>query len=779
MKFSDKFISATKKYTTFTEHIPAPLMRKSFQVSKQLDSADLTISGLGFYKLYINGKEITKGLLAPYISSPDHIVYYDEYNITPLLKQGENVIGVILGNGMQNAPGGEIWDFDKALWRSAPKLALTLECKYADGEEFEFEADESFRVSESPIWFDDLRCGVFYDATKEQSGWSEPGFDDSGWGYAHFCEKPRGEARICEAEPIVGTQRIAPVSITKGSIKDYTPDQRVNVVAPEQPISTVGHIYDFGVNSAGVFEFRIHSAEPGRRIEFFTSEILDENGDLMMTTFSNFYPKYYAQRDIYICKGGDEVFVPDFTYHGYRYCLVVGLDDSEATPDALTFIRANSDLEEKGGFSCSDETLNKLQNMTRNSDLSNFYYFPTDCPHREKNGWTGDASLSAEHMLLNLGVEKSYLEWLRNIRKTQREDGSLPGIVPTGGWGYHWGNGPVWDSVLTALPFYTYKYRGDIRILEENATNILRYVNYISDSRNADGLVEIGLCDWLHPNRGASDPKCPLVVTDSITSLAICGMASYIFNELGKTAQRDFAFEIYSELKSAIRENLVDFTKMTLLGDTQTGLAQAIYFSVFEKSEASLAVKRLVKLIEDNNGLFDTGIVGGRYIFNVLSDYGYADLAYKMIVGPQFPSFGFWIEKGATSLWESFYPEHIDSLNHHLWGNISAWFIKSIAGIRVNPACDDISRVDIKPNFIEGLTSAQGWHNSINGKISVEWQRDGDTVTIKINIPQGSHGKLYLPDGWITDAKHYPKDSVNFMNLDAETIVTAVKKSSV
>lgn len=776
MKFSNSFISASYKYTTYTEHIPAPLLRKEFSVEKPLDSACLTISGLGFYKLFVNGTEITKGLLAPYISNPDHIVYFDEYDIKPMLKDGMNVIGVILGNGMQNAPGGKIWDFDTAPWRSAPKLALTLECEYSDGEKFEFEADDSFRVSESPIWFDDLRSGVFYDATKEQPGWSEPGFDDSSWGYAHFCERPRGEKRLCQAEPVKINKRIAPVSIKKGGVRDYEPDDRMSCDTPEKPMSTNGHIFDFGINTAGVFEFRIRSAEPGRRIEFFTSEVLDENGDLMTTTFSNFYPKYYAQRDIYICKGGDEVFVPDFTYHGYRYCLVVGLEDSEATAETLTCLRANSAVEEKGGFSCSDKTLNRLQSMVRNSDLSNFYYFPTDCPHREKNGWTGDAALSSEHMLLNLGVENSYIEWLRNIRKTQREDGALPGIIPTGGWGYEWGNGPVWDSALTFIPFYTYKYRGDKRILEENAASILRYVNYISQKQNKKGLVAFGLGDWLHPNRDAGKPKCPLVVTDSITSLAICGMAAFIFNELGMTAQRDFAHDIYCRLRAAIRAYLVDFKRMTVLGDTQTGLAMAIYFPVFEDYEKPRAVKRLVKLIEENNGLLDTGMVGGRYIFHALSDNGYADLAYRMIVGPEFPSYGFWIEKGATSLWESFYPEHLDSLNHHVWGDVSAWFIKAVAGIRINPKCDDTSNLEIRPSFIEGLTSAQAWHASVNGKVSSEWRKDGDTVTVKVSIPQGSYGTLFLPDGWVTDRRHYPKDAVNFMELEAETVVTAVKK---
>lgn len=775
MKFSKKFISATHKYTTFFEHVSAPLLRKSFEITKPLSSASLTICGLGFYKLYINGKEITKGLIAPYISNPDHIIYYDEYNIAPLLKTGKNTIGVILGNGMQNAPGGTVWDFDQAQWRSSPKLALNLEAAFINGEVFELEADESFRVSESPIWFDELRCGVFYNALKEQDGWSEPDFDDREWGYAHFCEMPRGEARLCEAEPVCASERISPVKITKGALKDYETFDKV-WASLEIPETTQGFIYDFGVNSAGVFEFKINNAKPGQRIEFFSGETLDENGDLYIDNFGINFPKYYGQRDIYICKGGKESFVPDFTYHGFRYCLVIGLDENQATTDALTYITAHTKLKEMGGFSCSDETANRLQAITRRSDLANLFYFPTDCPQREKNGWTADAALSAEHMLLNLSVEKSYLEWLRNIRKAQNEKGALPGIVPTPGWGYHWGNGPAWDSVLTYLPFFTYQYRGERKIIEENAASILRYINYLSDNKNKDGLIEIGLCDWLHPGRAPEDPKCPLIVTDSIISMSICAMAAFMFDEINKPVQRDFALSLYNDFKAAIRTNLVDFYKMTLLGDTQTGLALAIYYGIFEKSEIPLAVKRLVKLIDENNGLLDTGCIGGRYIFHVLSDNGYAELAYSMIEGPDYPSYGFWLNKGATSLWESFTLGHIDSLNHHFWGDISAWYIKAVAGIRINPSFNDVSRVDIRPNFISKLSFAQAWHNSINGKVSVRWDKADDKVTIKVNIPQGSSGRLYLPDGWVTAAGEYPHDSVDFINLKAETVVEAVRK---
>lgn len=778
MSFSNKFISATYKYTDFFEHIPAPLFRKEFYTEKSLKNASITITGLGFYKLYINGRDITKGFLAPYISNPDHIIYFDEYNITPLLKKGKNVIGVMLGNGMQNCPGGRIWDFDLAKWRSAPKLALCCEGEYENGDTFSFEADESFRTSESPIWFDDLRCGVFYNALKEQEGWSSPLFDDSEWGYAHFCEAPRGRMKLCEAPPITAAERISPVSITEGGIKHYTPGRREEWKTLEQPESLNGFVYDFGVNSAGVFEFKIEGAEPGRRIEFFTSEVLDDEGNVDPYTFSAFYPEFYAQRDIYICKGGKESFIPDFTYHGYRYCLVTGLKKEEATEDALTYIVAHSSLREKGGFKCSDDMLNALQKATRVSDLANFYYFPTDCPHREKNGWTGDASVSAEHMLMNLSPETSYREWLNNIRAAMKEDGSLPGIIPTAEWGYHWGNGPMWDSVLTNIPFFTYKYRGDKTILEENADSILRYINYISNKRDEDGLIAIGLGDWLHPNRGSGNPKCPLIVTDSIISMAICDMASFIFNEIGRKAQSEFAKALKNEFRDAIRKNLVDFNKMSVLSDTQTALSMAIYYGVFDKNEIPFAIQRLVKIIHDSNDLLDGGFLSGRYLFHVLSDNGYADLAYKIIAGPAFPSYGYWLSHGATSLWEDFYPETRNSMNHHFWGDISNWFIQGITGIKLNPENNSTKRVDIRPNFISALTFAEGWHDSPEGRIYVRWDKCGDEATIIILVPETVKGRLYLPDGWITKECEYPNDGVNFVNLSPEMKLELITKEA-
>ena len=186
------------------------------------------------------------------------------------------------------------------------------------------------------------------------------------------------------------------------------------------------------------------------------AEYCSADGEMSFENIARFYPQGFAQRDVYICKGdGTEEYVPSFTYHGGRYVMVIGADESQIAPDTVTMLVQNSDLSERGSFCCSDPIANRLQQNARISDLANFVYFPTDCPHREKNGWTGDAALSAEHMLQNLGVERSYKQWLRMICAAQREDGALPGIIPTSGWGFAWGNGPVWDQVIVELPYQT------------------------------------------------------------------------------------------------------------------------------------------------------------------------------------------------------------------------------------------------------------------------------------------------------------------------------------
>lgn len=745
MVFPGKFICAGTKMNSYQSFVPSPYFRKEFFAS----SADgrLLVSGLGFYRVWINGTEITKGLLAPYISNPDDIVYFDEYDLSEHIRANEkNVLAFQLGNGMINAPGGEIWDFDKAAFRSVPKLAFALET----GGKL-IEADESVKRAPSPVYFDDLRAGVRYDARKEIPGWNLPEFDDSGWENAVFADAPKGSERLCEAPPVVVTGRFRARAIRPGCAAPYASDRGVSVVyAPEDRTDPrTGFLYDFGFNNAGIVRLKIRG-KAGQRVilrfgEMLTDGALDYNN-------INYCPEGFAQQDVYICKGeGEEIFEPPFTYHGFRYCLVSGIEKEQATRDLLEYLVCTSAPEEKGGFICSDETANTLYKMCDASDRSNFFYFPTDCPHREKNGWTGDAALSAEHMLMTMNAEESYPEWLRNIRAAQREDGALPGIVPTGGWGFKWGGGPAWDQVIVVIPYFTYIYTGDEKILEENAGAIMKYLRYAASRRNENGLVAYGLGDWC-PIGGKIKPT--LEFTDSVTIMSCAERAAFIFGVLGQDENKACAERFYGEMRSAIRKKFID--RDTLAADTvcQTAQSMALYYGVFDEGEKEKAFGVLIDMIHKNGDHLDVGILGARVIFHVLSDFGESALAYRMMTRKDFPSYGAFVEAGETTVPEVFgLPGGRYSHNHHMYCDIKNWFISRVAGLRFNPSRRDTRSVLVEPAFIPSLRFAEARYDSPAGRISVRWERGGSGIALKLSAPVEVRWEIALPGGFSRTGK--------------------------
>ena len=483
------------------------------------------MTGLGFYILYINGVDVTKGILAPYISNPDHILYFDNYDISKYLVKGKNVIGIILGNGFQNNIGGEVWDFNLARFRSSPKCSLTLEAKLTDGTEISFESDETFKTAPSPILFDDMRCGVHYDARKEVEGWNLPEFDSSDWNNAEFAEKPRGDFRLCTAEPIICQYECEGKLLRKTKMAPYFTDKVYKEIPFYKPVYDEGYLYDFGVNAAGTARIKFNG-RPGQLLEFQFVEHITLEG---LPSYSNFgfYPEGYVQRVVYTCKGGEETFVVPFTYFGCQYCMAMGLDEDQLNDFEVTYLVCNSDLKARGSFECSDDVVNKLQSMVQVSDLANFYYFPTDCPHREKNGWTGDAALSAEQFTLNFAVENSLSEWMRSIVKSQKENGEISGVVPTTTWGYD--NGPAWDIVMFNIPYYTYIYRGETDMIKEHSAALVQYLHWISTRRDERGLVWVGLRDWCP----VTVIKAERVFTSTLTTMDMCKKASVMFGAVG------------------------------------------------------------------------------------------------------------------------------------------------------------------------------------------------------------------------------------------------------
>lgn len=726
------FIKATEEYSTFERYVPAPYVRKTFDLADVPDSAEISVCGLGFYILYINGVNVTKGPLAPYISNHDHYCYYDTYDIKKHLLKGRNVIGVILGNGMKNSFGGNVWDFEKAESRSAPMLALELSLKNG-GDETVIVADESFRVHPSPIIMDDLRLGEYYDANLEIEGWNLAEFDDSDWKNAILAEAPKGDMKLCQAEPI----------------RKYSERKPERIIRNKN-----GYIYDFGVNSSGLCKLKIE-AKPSQKITMRHAEVLDENMELDRhgITFWMDYAKDFSEKnqiDIYTAKGeGVEEYMPHFTYHGFRYVEVIGISEEQATPELLTFYEISSEIEQIGDFECSDKNVNTLFEMVKRSDRSNFYYFPNDCPHREKNGWTGDASISSDHTALIFDVEKSYREWLCNIRAAQTNDGVLPAIVPTFTWGYEGCNGPCWDSVLFYLPYQLYKNRGCLDVIKENAEAMVKYLKYIMSRRNEDGTITVGLGDWLPVGKACTDYDSPLAVTDSIMVMDMANKAREMFSMVGYDDEAKFADGIFWDMRATIREKLIDKETLAVSGECQTSQAVALYYGVFEPQEEKKAFENLMSYIEKKDYNFDCGFQGLHAIFHVLSRFGQSEVAYKMITKKDYPSYAHLIEKGETSMVEQFMQddEKCGSHNHHFLGDIARWFINHIAGLNIV----DHRSILVKPQFISDIDYARASYKFPSGEALVSWKRDGEEIILSINCDAGISYEVELPSGYDID----------------------------
>lgn len=726
MIYSKKFISGTKQYNTYSKHVNAPILRKEFLLDKLPEKAELTITALGFYEFYLNGKKLTRGALSPNITNPDNTLYYDNYDITEHLKVGGNAIAFVLGNGMQNTDFKQ-WDFHKASFRSAPKVALALELDNA----LFMEADESFKCANSPITYDDLRSGEYYDARQEKVGFSLYGYDDSKWTQALLATTPKGRPTYNDIPPIRVTDELKPVRIIRG----------------------LGYCtFDFGVNTAGVVRLKLNGIY-GQKLLFTIGETLYKNRACQSNLkFSrNQVPKNYFQNIIYISAGNSEEYTPSFTYFGGRYVTVKGLKPSQINEDTLTFLVMNTDFEKAGDFISDDEVLNKLQEMVVRSNKANYYHFPTDCPQREKNGWTGDANLSAEQLTLNHDTQKAFINWLKAMVDAQRADGRIPAIVPTDNWGYGWGSGPNWDAALFELPYVIYKYYGDKSIIELTADAMVKYLGYLESKISAENTVEYGLGDWCQIGVKHREYDTPIVVSDTLAAIDFTIKASIMLEVVGDKEGAQKARELSTRLRNGFRTHLIS-KELEVKGSAQTAQAMAIYYGAFEKEEVPTAYKWLKKYIERDGGQIKIGVIGNRVLFRLLSDMGDVDLAYKLIAQKEKLSFAQWIKEGATTMREEFTIlnncaelsrkdkkalRHY-SLNHHFWGDISAWMIKYLGGICVNPSGHDAREVVIKPCIPSGLNYVKAWYRTIGGVVSTE--RKGNLV--KIIVPDGIKATL-------------------------------------
>lgn len=706
MFFSERFICASKEKNEYEKQINAPLFKREFDLQVKAKGR-IQICGLGFYRIFLNGKELTKGRLAPYISNTDQAVYYDEYKVDKYLRKGKNLLSVLLGNGLQNGIGGEIFGFQKGSWVSSPKFALS----FFFNDKLLFEADESFLWCNSPIIFDDLWAGEHYDARLECM---------QNWQKAIPATTPKGEKRESSNLKVRVERKVRPIKVF--------------------PYKN-GYIYDFGLNTAGVCRLKV-KANAGQKISLYYFEIF-HNGEICTEniSFGKRTRENYWQRDEYITKDGVNVYEPSFTYHGFQYVYVEGLTEKQATKSALTMLTFTASVKNALKFSCSDKRIEKLFSMVINSNKSNFLYYPTDCPHREKNGWTGDAMLSAEQMLLSADYDEYLKEWLFCLRKAQRENGQLPRIVPSTEWGFDSGaSGPNWDGALIEITYQLFRKNGDKTLLTENLPAIERYLVYLSQKRNEKGLISYGLGDREETfTNESSAHSTPNEVTDTLVAIELCQKTKEMALEAGNANLLDFSQEFENELKTAFKLYRVD-CDYKVIPFTQTGQCMLLSAKVFNGEEEKIAKSNFINLLK-SDGVVKMGVLGYRRLFDTLAEIGETQLACKLLLTENYSGYLYYVKKGMNSMPESFL-DYLDGsfvrkdggkmlgLNHHWYGHILASIVKYVLGIRSFDIKEN--KLFISPCFIDGIKKMSVKSELGGRKINFSWIKNTKCVKLRL-----------------------------------------------
>ena len=527
-------------------------------------------------------------------------------------------------------------------------------------------------------------------------------------------------------------------------------------------------IFDMGQNFAGFAELSLRGPA-GTKVVMKYGERLGKDGMVdragIQQHVARVDPSQQFQTDTYILNGSSRTthHVPRFTYHGFQYVEVTGFP-GKPTLDTLRGVFIHSAIPVAGEFECSNPLLNRIWSAGRWSYLSNLQGIPTDCPHREKNGWTGDAHLAAEQGLLNYAPAAVYAKWINDLGDEQRPTGELPGIVPTSGWGYKWGNGPAWDSAFLLIPFYLYEYCGDTKVLADHYDGLKRYVDYLT-SKAKNGIVDIGLNDW-----APFKTTTPADITSTAYYYRDAQIVALAADLLGNDADARKYADLAAGIKTAFNEKFYHPDTMLYGNGSQTSLSCALYQGLVEPANKARVLNNLVAAVDKSNGHIDTGILGAKYLLNALLENGRADVACRIASQKDLPSWGWWIEQGATTLWEQW--NGADSRNHIMFGDISAWFYKALAGINPDPAAPAFKHFTIKPNLVGGLTSAHAGYDSVRGRIVSDWKTKGGRFDLTVTIPPNTTATVHVPVADSTSVKEGGKPAadtagVSFLRVEA------------
>jgi alpha-L-rhamnosidase len=697
---------------------PSPMLRKTFTVSKTVSRATAYVCGLGYHELQLNGAKVGNSVLNPTWTRYDLHADYVTYDVTTNLIPGANAVGVQLANGYYNQWTSDAWNTSTAPWRALPQLLLQLNIQYTDGTSNVVVSDSSWKASTGPLLLDTTRLGEEYDARLEQPGWSTAGFNDSAWSNAILREGIAGSLLAPDAELIEVFQSVPPV--------------RIIPVTGQPGVYT----FDFGQNLVGWGQLNV-SGPSGTTVNMIYAEKTNTDGSVDQSNINYLVAlTQYFQRDIYVLKGsGLETYAPRFTYHGFRYAQVTGLPAAPTTNTLVAQV-VHTAFDPAGSFLCSDDLLNHIETNTLWSYRGDFVGIPTDCPTREKNGWDGDAQLACEVGLTHFHSEAAYTRWLKEFGPAQQSNGELSGVFPNAIWGY--GEGPAWESAYLLIPWFVYQHCGDVAILTNNYVGMKAYVDY-ETSVASGNIVSYGLGDWEPANTST-----PASVTDTGYYYQDASIIAQTAALMGNTSDFLEYSNLAAQINVSFNSAFFDPATSEYSGGTQTAQSCALYQGLVPTNLIPAVVNTLATNIQQNNDIIDTGILGSKYLLRALCDNGRSDIAMALARQTAYPSWGYQVLAGATTLWETWCGcNATDSLNHIMFGDISAWFVEYVAGIR--PGAPGYKTVIIKPDEMNGLAWAQATHDSPYGMISSAWQVSGLSANLNITIPPGATAEVYLP----------------------------------
>ncbi len=707
---------------------PAPYFRKEFESAKKIKSARAYIAVAGLYELYVNGEKIGNHRLDPAFTRYDRRILYVTYDVTNRLRSGKNAVGVLLGNGWYNHQSSSGWYFDRAPWRNRPAFCMDLRITYDDGSTEIVTSGKDWKTSLGPVIFNSIYTAEYYDARLEQPGWNTVGFDDSKWKEVFYRPAPSQNIVSQQMHPIRDVEEIPVRSVNK--------------------MNDTLYVFDLGRNIAGVSRIKV-KGETGTVIRLKHAERLYENGRADVSNIDyHYHPVDNSdpfQVDKFILAGkGEEVFMPRFNYKGFQYVEVTSSKPIKLEKENLTGYFMHSDVPPVGNIRTSNPVIDKIARATNVSYLSNLFGYPTDCPQREKNGWTGDAHIAIETGLYNFDGITVYEKWLADHRDEQQPDGVLPAIIPSGGWGYEWANGVDWTSTVAIIPWNIYLFYGDSRLLSDNYDNIKRYVDHIADIAPS-GLTSWGLGDWIPVKSKAS-----VELTTSVyyyVDVDILARAAKLF---GKQADYEHYSALAAKIKNAINDKYLNRTAGIYAQGCQTELSMPLFWGVVPDDMRSKVAAALAERVKADGKHIDVGLLGSKTILNALSENGYSDLAYTLASQETFPSWGYWIKTGATTLYENWPITEVRdlSMNHIMFGEIGAWFYKTLGGIKPDPDRPGFKNVVLRPSFVEGLNQAEASYQSPHGKIVSGWAKKKKSIVYTVVIPANATADLHLPSGY-------------------------------